>query len=206
MSGEEVFNISNCNKHVVTVPLSTAKELFGILNMEAVFKVAKPEGDGEADGEMDQASHNSEEQEDADPEPLKAENLEYSDKVLDVVRDYALLPASACTECIPRPLTKDLQSVVSTDEIQIVTEAEKADYLVDLLNCAMFLRFKRLTALCAAYMAMRIDQIAKGAPDIMTGAERIRAFMHMENEWTEEEMVHLKAEMDYAKSVDPNVY
>lgn len=40
----------------------------------------------------------------------------------------------------------------------------------------------------------------------MTGAQRIRDFLHMENEWTEEEMGHLRKEMEYAKSVDPNVY
>ncbi|KPI83443.1 hypothetical protein ABL78_7513 [Leptomonas seymouri] len=202
----EVFRISNRAKHAVEVPLETAKELFGILNMDAVFNAAKHDNDNDKDAvEEDQASHSSAENA-ADTEPLKAEDLEYSDKVLDVVCHYAMLPRSDRTESIPRPLTQDLKRVVTAEEMELVTTAEKNDYLVDLLNCAMFLRFQQLTALCAAYMAMRIEEISKAAPDIMTGAQRIRDFMHMENEWTEEEMVHLKAEMDYAKSVDPNVY
>ncbi|KPA77664.1 hypothetical protein ABB37_07010 [Leptomonas pyrrhocoris] len=197
MSTEECFCIGNRNKHVVRVPIAIANELFGILNMDAVFDIVKQiHGDMEA-GDEDQAE---------DAEELKVEDLEYSDRVLDVVQEYALLPPIDRTSNIPRPLTQDLKSVVSAAAMDLVTAAEKNDYLVDLLNCSMFLRCDQLTALCAAYMAMRIDEIAKGAPDIMAGAQRIRDFMHMENEWTPEEMVYLREEMNYAKSVDPNVY
>lgn len=204
MSSDDIFRISNRNGHAVEMPLATAKELLGMLNMDHVFSAANA-GAEDADADAEHASHSSAD-EDADSEPLKAEDLEYPDMVLDVVRDYALLPKGERTDTIPRPLTQDIKSVVTADEMALVTAAEKGDYLVDLLNCAMFLRFSQLTALCAAYMAVRIDEIAKAAPDIMTGAQRIRDFLHMENEWTEEEMGHLRKEMEYAKSVDPNVY
>jgi hypothetical protein len=205
MSSEEFFHISNRNGHVVAVPLEAAKELFGILNMNDFFNTAKQDKEPGDEEEMDQASHSSTE-DDAEQGPLKTENLEYANKVLDVVRDYAMLPASDRTSEISRPLAMPLSHCVKPGEMELVREAESQDYLVELLNCAMFLRFRQLTSLCAAYMAVRIDEIAKEAPDIMTGAERIRNFMHMENEWTEEEMGHLRAEMEYAKQVDPHVY
>lgn len=202
MSSNDIFRISNRSGYGVDIPLATAKELLGMLDMEHVFSAANA---GAEDADEAHASHSSADDE-VDDEPLKAEDLEYPNMVLDVVRGYALLPKGERTDNIPRPLTQDIRSVVTADEMALVQAAEKGDYLVDLLNCAMFLRFAQLTALCAAYMAVRIDEIAKAAPDIMTGAQRIRDFLHMENEWTEEEMGHLRKEMEYAKSVDPNVY
>ncbi|AYU76564.1 protein of unknown function - conserved [Leishmania donovani] len=196
MSNEEVFRISNVSGYSVEMPLATAKELLGMLNMDQVFRAARAGTDDTDESDVD----------DGDTEPVKAEGTDYSKEVLDVVRAYALLPPDERTSSIPRPLTQDLRSVVYAGEMELVEKAEREDYLVDLLNCALFLRFSQLSALCAAYMAVRIDEIAKAAPDIMEGAERIRKFLHMQNEWTEEEMGHLRREMEYAKSVDPNVY
>ncbi|KAG5486102.1 hypothetical protein LSCM4_06810 [Leishmania orientalis] len=197
MSTEEVFRMSNVSGYSVEIPLAKAKELLGMLNMDQVFRAARAGAD-DADEPADA--------DDGDAEPVKAEGMEYCKEVLDVVRAYALLSSDERTSSIPRPLTQDLRSVVYAGEMELVEKAEKEDYLVDLLNCALFLRFSQLSALCAAYMAVRIDEIAKAAPDIMEGAERIRKFLHMQNEWTEEEMGHLRREMEYAKSVDPNVY
>ncbi|GET86376.1 hypothetical protein, conserved [Leishmania tarentolae] len=196
MSNEEVFRLSNISGHTVEIPLATAKELLGMLNMDQVFRAAQAGTDDTDESDMD----------DSDTEPVKAEGMDYCKEVLDVVRAYALLPPDERTTSIPRPLTQDLRTVVYANEMELVEKAEREDYLVDLLNCALFLRFAQLSALCAAYMAVRIDEIAKAAPDIMEGAERIRKFLHMQNEWTEEEMGHLRREMEYAKSVDPNVY
>ncbi|CBZ24273.1 conserved hypothetical protein [Leishmania mexicana MHOM/GT/2001/U1103] len=196
MSNDEVFRISNVSGYSVEIPLATAKELLGMLNMDQVFRAARAGADDTDESDVD----------DGDTEPVKAEGMDYAKEVLDVVRAYALLPSDERTSNIPRPLTQDLRSVVYAGEMELVEEAEREDYLVDLLNCALFLRFAQLSALCAAYMAVRIDEIAKAAPDIMEGAERIRKFLHMQNEWTEEEMGHLRREMEYAKSVDPNVY
>ncbi|CAG9569733.1 conserved hypothetical protein [Leishmania major strain Friedlin] len=196
MSNEEVFRISNVSGYSVEIPLATAKELLGMLNMDQVFRAARAGTDDTDESGVD----------DGDTEPVKAEGMDYGKEVLDVVRAYALLPPDKRTSSIPRPLTQDLRSVVYAGEMELVEKAEREDYLVDLLNCALFLRFSQLSALCAAYMAVRIDEIAKAAPDIMEGAERIRKFLHMQNEWTEEEMGHLRREMEYAKSVDPNVY
>ncbi|AIN96032.1 hypothetical protein LPMP_091170 [Leishmania panamensis] len=197
MSNEEVFRITNVSGYSVEIPLATAKELLGMLDMDQVFRAARAGADD---------TDESADADDYDAEPLKAEGMEYSKEVLDVVRSYALLPSDERTNNIPRPLTQDLRSVVHAGEMELVEKAEREDYLVDLLNCALFLRFSQLSALCAAYIAVRIDEIAKAAPDIMEGAERIRKFLHMQNEWTEEEMGHLRREMEYAKSVDPNVY
>ncbi|KAG5510632.1 hypothetical protein JKF63_06930 [Porcisia hertigi] len=197
MPTEDIFLMSNVSGHSVEIPLDTAKDLLGILNMDQIFRSARAGADDADD---------SVEEDDSDAEPVKLEGTEYGNEVLDVVRAYAMLPPDKRTTSIPRPLMQELRTVVYPDEMELVKKAEKEDYLVDLLNCALFLRFSQLSSLCAAYMAVRINDIAQAAPDIMEGAERIRKFLHMQNEWTEEEMVHLRREMEYAKSVDPNVY
>lgn len=200
MSTDETFHISNSSGYRVEIPLVRAKELLGILDMRQLFNAAEAGAD-DADEPVPPVDVD-----DAEAEPVKAEGLDYGKEVLDVVREYAMRATSERTANIPRPLTQELKSVINADEMDLVKKAEAGNYLVDLLNCALFLQFSQLSALCAAYMAVRIEEIAKAAPDIMEGAERIRQFMHMENEWTEEEMGHLRREMEYAKSVDPNVY
>lgn len=136
--------------------------------------------------------------------PIRLDSLIYSRATLEALKLYTGFAHR--TVSIPKPLVSELSQCVTPEEMQLVTAAEQEDYLVELLDLASLLLCEPLTALCAAYMSERINEIARTAPDIMTGAASIRQFLHMENEWTGEEMECLKKEMEYAKMVDPNVY
>lgn len=96
-------------------------------------------------------------------------------------------------------------SSLTAEDVKTMEVAEQKRYLASLYEVSFLLGFDLLKDICAAYLSHRIDLIAQQAPSVMEGAERIRKFLELENEWTEEEMQHLAAEMQLAEQRDPMV-
>ncbi|KAH9586350.1 SKP1 component [Trypanosoma melophagium] len=132
-------------------------------------------------------------------------NLDFPAAVVKGIATY-LLHTDRRSEEIPKPLTVPLQSCVKNWEMEFVKEMERSGCMMSLLECSCYLRVHALQSLLSAYVAQRIREVAMAAPSIMEGAEDVRRLLHIENEWTQEEMVHLEREMRYAKEIDPNVY
>lgn len=194
----------------VAVPEETARRLFQTFAMaEAVVSDMAPAANSSsapsADAENDAPFLAEGDNLDED-EAIRFDELDHELPVLEAVARYAMLPDNMRTASIPKPMVSTLAQCVMPHEMELVQAAEDGDYLVPLIDLASHLRFEQLLALCSAYASTRIEEIARAAPDIMTGAEEVRKFLHMENDWTEEEMRHLKTEMEYAKQVDPNTY
>ncbi|CAD2220442.1 hypothetical protein AGDE_07133 [Angomonas deanei] len=91
-------------------------------------------------------------------------------------------------------------------ERALLKRADDANQLPEMMEAVNDLEIENVQALLAAYIACRIDEISRAAPDIMSGAELLRTFLKIKNDWTEEEMGHLRKEMEYAKKMDPSVY
>lgn len=199
--------LGNKSGDSVELPEETAKALFGLL--KDVNEVVKTANKGDAADVED-----VEEGEAMPPLPgegvqdenLSLDSLDCPKVALEVIRDYALLPEDKRTADIPKPLERPIESVVTEGEMALLEKAASEKYLTPLLETALYLHFDQLATLCAAYAYQRIEKIAKEAPDIMEGAERIRQFLNVPNEWTEEEMGHLRKEMEFAKELDPNAY
>lgn len=202
----------------VELPEAIAKKLFKtVAETEDIVNVAAGErgnnsgggggGNGVAVGDRaDLEDVEDDEDEEEEVVPLKLSDLEYDKATLEATVYYAMLPDKQRTVTIQKPLPRPLAEVVYPWELEFMRKAEREGYHVQLLDIASYLKFEQLLNLCAAYLSVRLDEIARSAPTIMDGAERIRVFLQMENEWTEEEMVHLQKEMEYAKQVDPRVY
>ncbi|CCW64595.1 unnamed protein product [Phytomonas sp. EM1] len=213
------FHLSNKLGESVEVPMSVANKLFiMVANVNSIAAISGNPPQFDDTLELSSAApedsvpltEDAEEGQNKSPNegdmPLQLSNLDYSKEVLEKVVHYAMLPDDQRTANIPKPLIMPLKLLVQAHELDLVREAEEKQFLVQLLDIASYLRFEQLVALCAAYISERIGEIARGAPDIMTGSERIREFLHMDNEWTPEEMEHLRREMEYVKQVDPRIY
>ncbi|CCW66710.1 unnamed protein product [Phytomonas sp. Hart1] len=202
------LTLSNTAGDSVVVPEEVARRLFNKFRAaDAFLHAARPPSPdshslSESSGEAEEATP-ALPQED---EPLRVGQLNASLEVLQVVATYATLPNDQRTADIPKPMIRSYAESVKPHELDMVRKAEEQNYLVQLLDVALALRFEQLIAVCAAYMNERIHEISKGSPDIMTGAERVREFMHVENTWTTEEMEHLSKEMALAKKIDPHAY
>lgn len=138
--------------------------------------------------------------------PLQLDNLDCSKEVLEALCAYSKLPAADRTTSIPKPINAPLVHIVKPHEMEMLEAAQKGKYITPLTELAIYLQFEELSNLCAAYIYQSIEKIAKDAKDIMAGAEEIRQWMNIPNEWTEEEMGHLRKEMELAKQLDPNAY
>ncbi|CBH18370.1 hypothetical protein, conserved [Trypanosoma brucei gambiense DAL972] len=131
--------------------------------------------------------------------------LGFSTEVLRAVADY-LEKSSRFVIDARRPLTGSLRDFVPEWNLDFVRGAERREILMPLFECACFLCVVELRELLGAYVAERVNEIAREAPSIMEGAARLRTYLQLENEWTEEETEHLEQEMRYAKQVDPFAY
>lgn len=89
---------------------------------------------------------------------------------------------------------------------ETLERANAENWLISLYDTAFLIGFDRLKDLCAAFLSFKIDHIAMTSETPMTGAERIREFLHMKNDWTDEEMEHLRKEMELAVQADPRAY
>lgn len=131
--------------------------------------------------------------------------LDFSASVVQAVANYLENPNRRLVE-IPIPLTASVEHFVKPWEMEFVRDIEKRVLLLPLLECATYLRIDALQSLLSAYLAQRICEISKSAPCIMEGAEQLRQYLHLENEWTPEERVQLGEEMQYVKILDPSAY
>lgn len=95
---------------------------------------------------------------------------------------------------------------LTTSDKEIMGQANKEKWLISLYDTAFLIGFDGLKDLCAAYLSYEIDRIAMMSETPMVGAERIRDFLDMKNDWTDEEMEHLRKEMDVAVQADPRAY
>lgn len=105
----------------------------------------------------------------------------------------------------PRPLTLTFDLLTPTDH-KLLQRANDAGVLILLYDATFLLGFSTLKDVCAVYLSHLIDNIAVKAANPLEGAEEIRKLLHMPNEWTEEEMNHLRKEMELAIEVDPKAY
>ncbi|CCD15205.1 unnamed protein product [Trypanosoma congolense IL3000] len=131
--------------------------------------------------------------------------LGFASEVVQAIAAY-LQQTNRIAVDVPKPLTVPLEQLVPAWEMEFVRNAERCELLLPLFECTCYLRITGLRNLLAAYVAQRVDEIAKEAPSIMEGAAKVRAYLQLENEWTAEEMEHLEEEMRYAKQVDPMAY
>ncbi|KEG08348.1 hypothetical protein DQ04_07401030 [Trypanosoma grayi] len=131
--------------------------------------------------------------------------LDFPAAVVQGVVAYLVNPDRRVAE-IPKPLTAPVDHFAKAWEMDFARDMERCDLLLPLLECSCYLRIDALHGLLAAFVAQRIEEISKAAPSIMEGAERVRQYLHLANEWTPEEMTHLEEEMRYAKEVDPGAY
>ncbi|EPY30956.1 hypothetical protein STCU_00637 [Strigomonas culicis] len=129
-----------------------------------------------------------------------------ADAALDALVAFIALPEKSRTVNIPKPLRDPLKNIVADDVYKWLTGSETKKVHVDVLNLAVYLKYDEMSCAAAAYVAERLDEVAKQAPDIMTGAEHIRNYLNLKNEWSEEEMKHLAKEMAYAKEVNSSAY
>lgn len=194
----EKMTLANTAGDSVQLSYEDAKAAFTILtSAEATLQQAQADFGENGSGEAPPVEED---------EQVKIDTFTCSKKVLEVVKEYAELPATKRTKQVNKPVKGDYGAYVNAHELRMVRDAERDDYLVDLLDVAITLGFAALRDVCAGYCSLRIREIAMAAPDIMEGAERIRKFLHMENEWTDEEMVHLRKEMEMLKSLDSSIY
>jgi len=207
-TANEIFQLINTTGDSVDVDFKVARELFGIVvSAGNVLAQGEKTFTNDETPAAEEAEETVAEEADADEaEAVKIDTLTCNKKTLEVIKEYAEMPASKRTKTLPKPIDGEFGSHVMAHELKMVKDAEKDGYLVDLLDAAIQLRFSALSDMCAGYCSVRIRQIAQAAPDIMTGAERIREFLHMENEWTPEETEHLRKEMEMLKSLDSSVY
>ncbi|EPY36416.1 hypothetical protein AGDE_06924 [Angomonas deanei] len=91
-------------------------------------------------------------------------------------------------------------------ERALLKRADDANQLPEMMEAVNDLEIENVQRLVAAYIACRMDEISRSAPDIMSGAELLRTFLKVKNNWTEEELGYLRKEMEYAKKMDPSVY
>ncbi|RNF17080.1 uncharacterized protein Tco025E_05066 [Trypanosoma conorhini] len=131
--------------------------------------------------------------------------LDYTERVVKFVVEYLQKPEKRSVE-IPKPLTASLGNFVDAWEMTLAREIERHKLLIQVLECSSYLRIGELHNLLAAFVAERIHDISRAAPSIMEGAERLRQYLQLENEWTPEEMVHLEEEMQYAAKANPGAY
>lgn len=219
----DVFILRNMEGHTTEIPLEAAKKYFRTLtDVDAAIATAgnadAPSGvkqngsttlevpiamEDVEDPEDGVAVNGSEEDEDTH---LKLEDLNYPAAVLDAILEYTVMLTENRVSPIPKPLTDPIHMTLKPQQLGMVERAEENNYLVELIDCASVLKFEEMIALCAAYMSSRICEISKRGPNIMAAAENIRKFLHMANDWTPEEMEHLRKEMEYAKSFNPDVY
>lgn len=138
-----------------------------------------------------------------EPPPLNLDSLQCCKACLVEVKAYAMLPRSQRSPEIPRPINAPLEDIVTKFELDLVLRATKGKYITPLTELAILLQFEELSNLCSAFIYETIEKISKESPDTMVGSERIRAFMNIPNDWTEEESLHLGMERDLAKELDP---
>ncbi|RNF10907.1 hypothetical protein TraAM80_01291 [Trypanosoma rangeli] len=131
--------------------------------------------------------------------------LDYTELVVKFVVEYLQKPEKRSVK-IPRPLSASLSNFAAAWEMALVRKIEQHKLLIQVLECCSYLRIEELHDLLAAFVAERIQEISRAAPSIMEGAERLRQYLQLENEWTPEEMVCLEQEMQCAAKVDPGAY
>ncbi|ESS65794.1 hypothetical protein TcG_10145 [Trypanosoma cruzi] len=131
--------------------------------------------------------------------------LDYPELVVKYVSEYLMNTDRRLVD-IPKPLTAPVSHFAKAWEMVLVRDIEKHQLLIPVLECSTYLRIDVLHDLLAAFLAERIQEISKAAPSIMEGAESLRQYLQLENEWTPEEMVHLEEEMRYAKEMNPGAY
>lgn len=194
--------LGNKTGDTVELPEEVAKQLFGRLG-EVDEVLAAANKDDVEDVEEPQAAPALAVApgESAPDENLSLDSLDCPKEALEVIRDYALLPSDQRT-VIQKPLSDSLGNIITKHELELVETAAKKQYLTPLLETSLYLRFNALSDLCAAFAYERIRKIDAEAPDIMAGAEAIRKFLNIPNEWTEEEMGHLQKEMEFVASLE----
>lgn len=139
-------------------------------------------------------------------EAVERTDLAYSKEVIETVINYAQLPFSQRTNNIPKPLKRPWHETVQDHECKLMLKAAAEKTLVPLLELSLELQFRELTALCASFINVEAERIAKNASSIMEGAENIRKYLNVRNEWTDEEMVCLEEEMKLAKRSNVELY
>lgn len=198
------FFLENKDKERVQLPEERAIRFFGLVaETDAIAGMGRTSGGEDdvedvEDGEEGLAAESAVQ--------LGLASLEYDRATLEATVAYAMREDADRTASIPRPMPRPLTELILPSEMAFMAAAEQRGCHVQLLDIAAYLKFDHLLSLCSAYMAARIEEIARAAGSIMEGAETIREFLRMHNEWTPEEMEHLRKEMEYAKLVDPRVY
>ncbi|RHW67962.1 hypothetical protein DPX39_110111300 [Trypanosoma brucei equiperdum] len=92
--------------------------------------------------------------------------LGFSTEVLRAVADY-LEKSSRFVIDARRPLTGSLRDFVPEWNLDFVRGAERREILMPLFECACFLCVVELRELLGAYVAERVNEIAREAPSIM---------------------------------------
>jgi hypothetical protein len=77
-----------------------------------------------------------------------------------------------------------------------VANEESHEKAIVLTNLAVRLDIESLRDFLCAWCSAQVTMLSEGV-NLMDGAERIRSFFNIPNEWTDEEMGHLRLEMEY---------
>lgn len=110
---------------------------------------------------------------------------------------------------IPKPLCGSLDRYISDWEKDFIKSLLKEEDnwqhedLVEVLNVAYRLEFESLRDLLSGWVATQIDELVKDK-NMMDGAEAVRNFFNMPNEWDADSMEHLKAEMEFYQQNENN--
>lgn len=97
-------------------------------------------------------------------------------------------------------------SSLTEKEVEKLEETHKAGFLAELYDVSFVIGFENMKKMCAAFYSEKIYRIASMAEDPLSGAEEIRKYLGMDNLWTEDEMAHLREEMNLAMEVEPMAY
>ncbi|CAD2220443.1 hypothetical protein AGDE_00775 [Angomonas deanei] len=191
----------------VEIPIQYARDCYQLVREVESLVQPYPNGE-EGSGSipaLDPSPSEETENNNNNNSPLRIDGLLCDKTTLELVKQYTLSYPNLTTD-LPQPLLCPLHVLAQPHEMELLRRAERSAVHVQLLDIASYLKFDPLVQLTSAYISIRINEIARHAENIMVGAEQVRHFLQMVNEWTEEEMKCLEKEMAYALEVDPNAF
>jgi coenzyme F420-reducing hydrogenase alpha subunit len=131
---------------------------------------------------------------------ISRDGRNYSSAAIQAIAAYVKNFASGRPSTIPKPLPGSMDRYINEWERDFIKSLLKDndvwqhESLVEVLNVAYRLELESLRDLLAGWIAVQIDELVKDK-NMLDGAEAIRNFFDMPNEWDAEQMENLRAEM-----------
>ena len=140
---------------------------------------------------------------------ISHEGANYSSDAIQAVATYVkqFAPSGQRPSTIPKPLPGTMDRYITEWERDFIksllkeNDVRQHEVLLEVMNVAQRLELESLRDLLAGWISVQIDALVKDK-NMLDGAEAVRNFFNLPNEWDAEQMENLKAEMEFHKQYE----